>query len=153
LSCFNHLIKLNLPLTESTQSTIMTIFTSKTKINKPVSEIYLFLADMNNHQKLYPENIKDWSSSVDEAHFKIENMASLALRIQERVENKEIKIASFEKPPFDLELKWVLHKANDTTEVVFTLTADLNMMMKMLASGPLQKLTEHQTQKLSEIFG
>lgn len=110
------------------------------------------MADMNNHQRLMPENIQDWSSNLDEARFKIQNMASLALKIESRIVDSEIKIIPLEKPPFDLELKWVLTIAGSATEVVLTIAADLNMMMKMLASGPLQKLTDHETQMLAKIF-
>jgi hypothetical protein len=130
----------------------MTFFESKVSINKPIGEVYQFLADMNNHQQLMPENIHDWSSTADEARFSIQNMASLAIKIENRISNSEIKITPFEKPPFDLELKWVLNWVDSNTEVTFSVVADLNMMMKMLASGPLQKLTNHETQRLSEIF-
>ena len=130
----------------------MTAFESKATINKPVNEVYQFLEDMNNHQQLMPDNILDWTSSTDEARFNIQNMAKLALRIDDRVENAEIKIIPFEKPPFDLELNWHLTDAGTHTEVVFTIEADLNMMMKMLASGPLQKLADHETQKLVELL-
>jgi carbon monoxide dehydrogenase subunit G len=130
----------------------MTLFESKVSINRPIDEVYQFLADMNNHQQLMPENIQGWSSTVDEARFNIQNMASLAIKIENRVSNSEVKITPFEKPPFDLELKWVLNWVNNTTEVTLSITADLNMMMKMLASGPLQKLTDHETQRLTEIF-
>jgi carbon monoxide dehydrogenase subunit G len=130
----------------------MTIFKSKIIINKPINEVYQFLADMNNHQRLMPENIQDWSSNLDEARFKIQNMASLALKIESRIADSEIKIIPLEKPPFDLELKWVLTTAGSATEVMLTIAADLNMMMKMLASGPLQKLADHETQMLTKIF-
>jgi len=130
----------------------MTLFESKVIINKPINEIYSFLADMNNHQQLMPENIQGWSSTVDEARFNIQNMASLAIKIENRIINSEIKIVPFEKPPFDLELKWVLNSVDNATEVTFSIIADLNMMMKMLASGPLQKLTDHETQSLMKIF-
>jgi carbon monoxide dehydrogenase subunit G len=130
----------------------MTIFESKVIINKPVNEVYQFLSDMNNHQRLMPENILDWASTVDEARFNIQNMASLALKIESRVENNEIRIIPFEKAPFDLELKWLLTAVDNTAEVKFVIIADLNMMMKMLASSPLQKLANHETQTLTELF-
>jgi hypothetical protein len=130
----------------------MTTFESKANIGKPVSEIYQFLADMNNHKQLMPENILDWTSTADQCRFNIQNMASLALKIESREENSEIKILPFEKPPFDLELKWELTPSEHTTNVVLTIAADLNMMMKMLASGPLQKLADHQVQSLARIL-
>ncbi len=130
----------------------MKIFESKITINKPVNDVYRFLSDMNNHQQLMPENITDWASTTDEASFNVQNMAKLSLKIESRVKNAEIRIIPSEKPPFDLELKWNLSPVNDHTDVLFTIAADLNMMMKMLASGPLQKLADHETQNLNSIL-
>ncbi|WP_256004379.1 SRPBCC family protein [Pedobacter deserti] len=127
----------------------MTIIESTTDINKPVSTVYAFLSDMNNHKQLMPENIYNWSSTEDEASFTIQNMAKLAIRITSRIENKELIALPTEKPPFDVELKWtVTENGNGGTLAKLTIVADLNMMMKMLASGPLQKLTDHQTSQL-----
>jgi len=103
---------------------------------------------MNNHEKLMTGDISDWSSTSDEANFNIRNMLKLSLKIGERVVDKEIKIIPAEKPPFDLELKWELFADGDFTNVAFTITADLNMMMKMLAAGPLQKLTDDESANL-----
>jgi len=130
----------------------MSTFTSNTSINKPISEVYAFLADFNNHQKLMPENIQEWVSTADEAHFSIQNMAKLSLKIESRIPDQEIIIVPAAKPPFDLKLKWSLSFDNDHTDVIFTIDADLNMMMKMLASGPLQKLADHETNSLTEIL-
>ncbi len=126
----------------------MTTFESNVTINQPISKVYSFLADFNNHQKLMPDSIVDWVSTADTAKFNIQNMAKLSLKIESRIENTEIVIIPAEKPPFDMELKWSLSAKNDSTEVLFTIAADLNLMLKMMASGPLQKLANHQTQSL-----
>lgn len=127
----------------------MTTIQSKTIISKPPAEVYSFLTDLNNHQQLMPENIYNWSSTADEARFTIQNMAKLALKVSSRSENHEIIVVPSEEAPFPVELKWTLNdRGNGTTEAVHTITAELNMMMKMLASGPLQKLADHQTQQL-----
>ncbi|WP_316841398.1 SRPBCC family protein [Pedobacter gandavensis] len=131
----------------------MTVIESTTDINQPVASVYAFLADMNNHQQLMPENIYNWSSTTDEASFTIQNMAKLAIKISSRVENQELTAIPTEKPPFDLELKWtVADNGNGGTTATLIISADLNMMMKMLAAGPLKKLADHQTQKLAEIL-
>ena len=130
----------------------MSTFESKVTIPKPVGEVYNFLADMNNHQQLMPENIHDWVSTYDTASFNIQNMAKLSLVVDSREINTEIKIIPSEKPPFNLELKWSLSSKDDQTEILFTIFADLNMMLKMLASGPLQKLADHETSTLVSIF-
>lgn len=101
-----------------------------------------------------PENIYNWSSTADEARFTIQNMAKLAIKISSRVENQEIIAVPSEEAPFDLELKWSLKDlGNGTTEAKHTISAELNMMLKMMASGPLQKLADSQTAKLKTILG
>ena len=130
----------------------MTIFKSNTSINKPINEVYSFLANFNNHQKMMPENIQEWVSTVDEASFNIQNMGKLSLKIDSRISDQEITIVPASKPPFNLELKWSLSFDNDHTDVLYTINADLNMMMKMLASGPLQKLADYETQQLTAIL-
>lgn len=132
----------------------MTLIENSTEINLPVEQVYSFLADLNNHQQLMPDNIYNWSSTTDQASFTIQNMAKLAIQISERVENKSITAVPTEKPPFDVTLKWeVTDNANGTTTAKHTIAADLNMMMKMIAAGPLQKLVDYQTKRLKEVLG
>ncbi len=132
----------------------MTTIQNTTEINKNVSEVYAFLTDLNNHEQLMPENIYNWSSTKDEARFTIQNMAKLALRVDERSENKAIKLIPSEKAPFEVALRWELQVVEDTlTKATFIIDADLNMMMKMIASGPLQKLVDYQINKLKELLG
>ena len=131
----------------------MTKIESKTTVNKPIAEVYSFLADMNNHQQLMPENIYNWSSTTNEARFTIQNMAKLALKVSSRINNQEIIIVPSEEAPFPVELKWILSDlGNNTTMASHTISAELNMVMKMIASGPLQKLADHQTSQLNSIL-
>lgn len=126
----------------------MTVFQSTINIPSSIDKVYQFLADLNHHQQLMPENIYNWSSTADEARFTIQNMAKLALKVSERVENKEIHIVPAEEAPFAIDMKWSLENFGSETSATLTVSADLNMMMKMLASGPLQKLVDHQTTAL-----
>ncbi len=99
-----------------------------------------------------PDNIADWESTADVATFNIENITRLALKISHRMTDREIIITPAEKPPFDMELKWELAPIQNTCQATFTITADLSMLMKMLASAPLKKLVEEETQNLAELF-
>ncbi|MES2456980.1 MAG: SRPBCC family protein [Bacteroidota bacterium] len=131
----------------------MTIIESTAELNLPVAKVYTFLADMNNHQQLMPENIYNWSSTEDEASFTIQNMAKLAIRISSRIQDQELVALPTEKPPFDIELKWTVADNNQGGTIAkLFISADLNMMMKMLAAGPLQKLADHQTERLTQVL-
>lgn len=131
----------------------MTVFESIIHINRPVNEVYHFLSDLNNHQQLMPVNIQDWRSTADEASFSIQNMATLRLVVDERIENAQISVSAIDEPPFNVSFKWMLAQEVGYTSVAYTITAQLNMMMKMLASGPLQKLADHETQALAQLLG
>lgn len=131
----------------------MTVFESKAVISRPAAEVFAFLADINNHEQLMPENVSNWSSTRDEARFSIQNMGKLALKVSNRIEPSTIIVVPADQVPFGVELRWVLaDNADSTTTAVLTISADLNMMMKMLASGPLQKLTDHQTRQLRKVL-
>lgn len=128
----------------------MTVIESNITVNAPVSLVYQFLADLNNHQQLMPENITGWTSTKDEARFQIQSIAKLVLQVTSRNPG-EIIINAAESPPFLLELKWAVKEAGTQTEVLYTISADMNTMMKMLAKNPLQKLADFETEKLQEL--
>ncbi|NQD70591.1 SRPBCC family protein [Sphingobacterium shayense] len=132
----------------------MTIIQNNIEVQKSVAEVYAFLSDLNNHEQLMPENITNWSSSYDHASFTIKNMAKLSLKMSQRIENKELVCVPEGDTPFALTLRWKIDQQGASTTIAsFVIEAELNMMMKMMASGPLQKLVDHQVNKLKEILG
>jgi len=128
----------------------MTVIESIVTLNASAASVYNFLTDLNNHQQLMPENVISWTSTKDEARFNIQNMAKLALQVASRNPN-EIIINAVEAPPFPLQLKWEIKEAGTQTQVGFTISAEMNMMMKMLAGKQLQKLADHETEQLQQL--
>ncbi|MES2808274.1 MAG: SRPBCC family protein [Bacteroidota bacterium] len=130
----------------------MAIFQGKINISRSVTDVYQFLADFNNQQQLMPDNIQNWTSTYNEASFGIQNMVQLSLQIAERIENSSIKIIATGNPPFPVKISWDMQSSGDGTAVTFTIDAELNMMMKMMASGPLQKLANHEVERLAVVL-
>lgn len=131
----------------------MTIIQNSVVIQRPIGELYAFLTDLNNHEQLMPDNIYNWSSTVDEARFTIKNMAKIALRVAQRVGNKEIVCLPSAEVPFSIKLIWKVEEVGEAgTRATFVIEAELNMMMKMMASGLLQKLVDHQVNRLKEVM-
>jgi|SRR5690606_9126246 len=127
----------------------MTVISNQISVDKSISDVYVFLADCNNHEQLMPDSVYNWSSTRDEARFTIQNMAKLALKVDRRIENSEVAFVSAEKGPFDVSLRWkVTPVGDDTTLAELTIEANLNMMMKMLALKPMQKLVDNQLEVL-----
>jgi len=129
----------------------MSTFKSNVTVNKPLADVQHFLADLNNHQQLMPDGVSNWSSTTDTASFMVQGMLTLSLKISSKTAN-EIHIIPAEKAPFELELVWQLAEDGSGTKVTYTISAGLNMMMKMMASGPLQKLADHEVQTLAKVM-
>lgn len=131
----------------------MTIIKNQAIVDKHVDQVYAFLADCNNHEQLMPDTIYNWSSTQDEARFTVQNMAKLALKIDRRIENSEVVFIPLEKAPFDVTLRWELSsQGNNQTIARLIIEADLNMMMKMVAAKPLQKLVDQQVDRLKSLM-
>ncbi|MGN6179332.1 MAG: SRPBCC family protein [Mucilaginibacter sp.] len=131
----------------------MSTFHSTTTINKPAAEVYDFLSDLNNHQQLMAtDDISQWSSTIEKARFSIRNAIILSIQTQELQPNNMVRITAVDNPPFEIELKWELTPVENNTKVDFTITAALNMMMKMVASGPLQKLADEEIANLVKLL-
>lgn len=131
----------------------MTNFESSVQLNQPIEKVYNFLKDLSNHKALMPSNIEEWNATTDEAQFSIKNMVKLHLIVTNRTENSLIIAQPKGKAPIDIELKWELTSEQEQqTKAKLTIGAELNMMLKMVASGPLQKLVDHQTESLKTIW-
>ena len=129
----------------------MTVIQNQISIDRPVADVYAFLADCNNHEQLVPDRIDDWVATRDEARFTIRNMAKRALKVDRRTENSEVVFVPAEKAPFDVTLLWNVSPAGDAaTKAELVIEADLNMMMKMLALKPLQRLIDDQLEALKK---
>jgi len=122
----------------------MTKFESqKTKVETSAQEVFQFLYDVNNHQKLMPSAVTDWWSNEDEAKLKIQGLGSLHLKRTETISPSFIKIVPEGKAPVDLHLEWNIENSGNGSAISVTIFADLNMMMKMVASKPLQNLADY----------
>lgn len=131
----------------------MTVIQNQVIIDESVDRVYAFLADCTNHEQLMPENIQDWASTRDQASFTIQNMVKLALKVDRRIENREVVFVPVDKAPFDVTLRWeTVSQGDGQTLARLIVEADLNMMMKMVAAKPLQKLVDYQVGRLKSVL-
>ena len=117
----------------------MKIESEKSEINKSSSEVFAFLTDFNNFQKLMPPQVTNWKSTADECSFTISGMASIGMKIVEKIPNSMIKIVSNGKVPFEFTLNIPLTENSPTQttgQIIFE--SDLNPMMAMMVEKPLK---------------
>ncbi len=125
------------------------IESEKLSINCSQEKIYQFLSNFNNFGKLMPEQIINWQSTETNCSFTIKGMTDLSMQIKERIPNHTILISSFGKVPFDFELKCFFEDiGNQQTKSQLIFLADLNPMLSMMASKPLQNFVNMLNTKL-----
>ncbi|MCK9398424.1 MAG: hypothetical protein M0Q51_00325 [Bacteroidales bacterium] len=123
----------------------------KVQIQVTVEKAYSFLYDLNNLQKLMPEQIINWQSTEDSCSFDIKGMAHISLERAETIPEQLVRIISKPENPIDLEIRGNLEKQTaDQTTLWIELTADLSPMLKLMASGPMQNLVNIMADKLKE---
>lgn len=130
-----------------------TIETEKRISPNSPEQLFSFLTDMNNFEKLMPEGkIEKWESSGDQCEFTIKGMARIGLKKEATEAPSKIKISSFGKVPFtfslDINLK---EQASQQTEVGMVFNGEINPFMKMMVEKPLRNFFDYLVKKASEI--
>jgi carbon monoxide dehydrogenase subunit G len=103
--------------------------------------VFGFLSDFNNFEALLPpDKISNWESDGDSCRFTVDGIGELGLRIIEKIPYKTIKFTADGKTPFDFFL-WVQLKETGVgdSRVKLTIKAELNPMLKMVVTGPVNK--------------
>jgi carbon monoxide dehydrogenase subunit G len=128
------------------------IITSDTvTIKKPAKDVFNFLADLNNLEKIMPEQVEKWTSTENECHFTVKGMASLGLKVIERVPYTKIALTRNGNAPFEYTITCHVEENGLNSSVRMVFESDMNMMMKMMAERPLTNFVNmlvHNLEKL-----
>ena len=123
----------------------MTKYESKIKVvPHPAEKIFNFLTDFNNFGEVLPKDkIKNWQSFGDHCTFEIDMVGEVGLRIVDKTPFDTIKYVTEGNTPVNFFL-WVQIKevAESDSRIKLTIKADMNPMIKMVASGPIKKFLE-----------
>lgn len=99
-----------------------------------------------------PPQVSDWESDSEHCSFNIQNMATLGMRYDQKIQYDHIIIVSEGKSPFNFNLHCYLESVDvDSTDIRLQLNADLNMMLKMIASKPLANFVNILANKIKEV--
>ena len=117
------------------------IFSSKwVKDLRSDRELFEYIGDMNNMPPILPEQVVNISSDADNLSFTIQGMGSIALRVFNRKPNELIQLSPVGKTPFQFVLNIYIRNYESASEYCFEIDAQLNPLMQMMASRPLQNL-------------
>ena len=124
----------------------------KVEIPNSAQNVFNYLSDFRNFEKLMPSQVTNWTATADECSFVINGMASIGMKIIEKTPYTKITITSNGKVPFEFKL-FVLIEEKDadhcTGQLVFE--SDLNPMLKMMVEKPLGNFFNMLAGKMKEI--
>ena len=123
------------------------------QILRPVSQIYPLISDFSLLTPAVAERVEDWQATSDTCSFKVKGF-KVGLIMVERVENRHVKIQGEDgSVPLDFAFWIQLHEVSEQdTRIRLVLHADLNMMMRMMIGGKLQKGLDSAVEALAAAF-
>ena len=116
-------------------------YTSKQhRIQRPAEQIFAAVSRFDNLTPAVADRVEEWQATEDTCSFKAKGF-TVKLRMEEREAPRHVKIvADGGGVPMDFAFWIQLHKVSDTdTRMRLVLHAELNMMMRMMIGGKLQK--------------
>lgn len=130
----------------------MHIETPKRTIQKSSKEVYEFLVDVKNFEKLMPENISKFEVlNEDRFLFALKGMPEIVLQRKELVPTSKVVLgAASEKLPFTLTANIVELAANET-EVVLSFEGEFNAMMAMMIKNPITNFMGTLSENLNKV--
>jgi len=118
-------------------------------VNKPIGQVFDFLTNFNNFEKLMPEQVIKWESNEVSGRFTIKDMAELGMKIQDVDHNKYVLVSSDGKVPFEFTLRVNLEKMEENqTTVHIDFDGNVGTMIAMMAKRPLTNLVNHMAEKI-----
>ena len=127
---------------------------SKTqKISASPEQVYQFISDFNNLQKLMPDKVTNWSSTESTCSFTIQGMATLNMKQGNNKENELVHMKADGKNPFYYDLNThIQNPEGNSCDVFIELNADMNPMVAMMAKKPLENFVNILVETLAKQF-
>ena len=117
------------------------------------SQIYPLISNFSLLTPAVADKVEEWQASEDRCSFKAKGF-TVALRIDDKVENKHVKITGDGgSVPMDFSFWIQLHEVSaGDTRIRLVLHAELNMMMRMMIGKKLQSGLDQAVEGLAKAF-
>lgn len=129
----------------------MNLESPKSTVQKSQKELFEFLTDANNFEKLLPDSLEEFQANEDSFKFSLKGMPAIRLAFTEKSEYDLIKLkATSDSLPVFLICKIEKMDENKAKAKLF-LEGDINPMMAMMIKKPLQNLLNNLSEKMNEL--
>ncbi len=128
------------------------IESEKVEINNSAQNVFTYLSDFKNFEKLMPSQVTNWQATSDDCSFTINGMATIGMKIIEKTPSSKITITSHGKVPFEFQL-FVFINETDANNCIGQLVfeSNLNPMIKMMVEKPLGNFFNMLAQRMKDI--
>jgi carbon monoxide dehydrogenase subunit G len=124
------------------------------QVNTSAANVFTFLSDMKNIEKLLPAGkYSDWKADTEMCSFKIQNAYTIGLRIKESRPSEEITYESTAGSPFPFTLKVQLKESGAQTIGQLICDAQINPFLEMMVKTPLKNLFDYMAGQLPGAMG
>ncbi|MBQ7856379.1 MAG: polyketide cyclase [Alistipes sp.] len=123
------------------------------QIRKSAMQIYPFISDFSLLTPAVADKVEEWEATPDSCSFKVKGFV-VKLRMLDKIEGKQVKITGDDGGvPIDFTFWIQLHEVtSDDTRIRFVLHAELNMMMRMMVGGKIQKGLDQAVETFAAAF-
>lgn len=122
-------------------------------VNGSQEKVYNYITDFRNFSGMLPEDkLRDLEISNDELSFGIDGLGTVGLMIAEKNPFSVVNIKASDKSTADFKFTILISEVfSHQSEVQIKLEASLNMMLEMMAKGPLQQFIDLIVDKLATV--
>ncbi len=118
---------------------------------KSSKDMYEFLADPANFEKIMPENIDKFETRENGFVFALKGMPEIKLKIKELVPNEKVVLgAASDKLPFTLTGN-IYEIDDESSEVQLVFNGKFNPMMAMMVKSPLKKFINTLSENIEDL--
>lgn len=120
-------------------------------IDKSQEETFIFFSDLNNFEKIMPENIQKFEVEGDSFIFGLPGMPEIRLVLKEKTPFSNITLgAASSKLSFTLAAD-INEVEESKSEVSLSFNGDFNPMMAMMVKKPLTKFVDTLSENISKL--
>lgn len=130
---------------------VMNLESPRVQTNKTDEELFDFLSEVSNFEKIMPESTEKFEAGEDSFLFALKGMPEIRLKMLEKIPNDKIILGSAsDKFPFTLTGN--INKTDaGNSEIQLVFEGSFNPMMAMMIKGPLQKFINTLAENLEKL--
>lgn len=130
----------------------MNLESPKVSVSKSQKEVFDFLKDVENFEKIMPENIEKFETLENESFiFQLKGMPVIKLKLKETTEPQKIILGSTsDKLAFTL-TGFVEEVAENESAVQLVFEGEFNSMMAMMIKNPINKFIATLSENISKL--